>query len=93
MSKLYHKVTNKIKKKDKRNDTIGYKSKFDNKFSLSRGTKDPLPVVTSSLQGGKKQRSNIISILTYLWYSRSTDSVIKMRHTKPYKSNICSNKV
>ena len=38
-------MTNNINKnKNQHNDTIEYELKFDNKFSLSNGTKDPLPV-------------------------------------------------
>ena len=40
--------------KDRRDDAIGNDPKFDSSFNLSSGTKDPLPVVTVSLQGGKK---------------------------------------
>ena len=56
MIKLYHVVTNKIKNKYQCNDTIEYDPKIDNTFILSSGTKDPLPVVTASLQEGKKNR-------------------------------------
>ena len=35
----------------------------------------------------------IISCLTYQWFSRATNSIIKRRHTKPYKRKISSNNV
>ena len=66
MYKLDHVVTNNINIKYQCNDAIGYDLKFDNKFSLSSGTKDPLPVVTVSLRGGKKHRATIIYDLTCL---------------------------
>ena len=78
MIKLDREVTNNIKNKDQCNDSIEYEPKFDNKFSLSSGTKDPLPVVTFSLRGGKKHRANIIAGLTSLWDSRVTDIMIKI---------------
>ena len=52
-----------------------------------------MPVVTFSLQGGKKHRSTIIYGLTCLWDSRATYSMIKICHTKPYKRKMHSNKV
>ena len=66
MNKLYHVVTNKIKNKDQQNDIIVYQPGFDSKFILSRSTKDPLPVVTVSIQLGKKRRATIISSLKCL---------------------------
>ena len=54
MNKLDHVVTNKIKNKYKFNDSIEYETKFGNIFSLSSGTKDPIPVVTVIVLGGKK---------------------------------------
>ena len=51
-------VTNNINNKYQRNDAIEYEPKFDSKFSLSSGTKYPLPVVSVSFRGGKEQRSN-----------------------------------
>ena len=61
-----HVVTNNIKtNKDQLNDTIYNELTFDaNIFNLSSGTKDPLPVVTVSLQGGNKHRKTTISGLT-----------------------------
>ena len=46
------------KNKNKHNDAIEHDLKFYNKFSLSRGTKEPLPVVIVSLRIGKKQRTS-----------------------------------
>ena len=50
-----HVVSDNIKtNKNQRNDAMKNEPKFDNEFSLSSGTKDPLPVVTVSLRGGEK---------------------------------------
>ena len=81
------------KNKNEHNDPIEYEPRFDSKFILSSGTKDPLPVVTVSLRRGKKQRAKIIAGLTCLWDSRATDVMIKRRHTKPYEIKIRSKKV
>ena len=86
MNKLYHVVKNNISNKDQCNDAIEYEPKFDNKFSLYITTKDTLPLVTFSLQGGKKHRENIIYSLTCLWDSGATERVIKRQHNKPYDS-------
>ena len=67
--------------------------KFDSKSSLYSDTKDPLPMVTVRLWEGKKNRATIIDGLKSLWDSRVTESMIKSRHTKPYRRNMCSNKV
>ena len=89
-----HVVTKNIKtNKHQRNDAIKNDPKFDNKFSLYRRTKEPLPVVIVSLQGGKKQRSTDVAGLTCLWDSKATDSIIKRTHTKYYERKMCSNKV
>ena len=93
MNKLYHAMTNNIKNKDQHNDAIEYDPKFDSKFSLSSGTKDPLPEVNVSLLGGKKHRVTIIDVLTCLWDSVSNNITIKRLHTKPYGRNMNSNKV
>ena len=56
---------------------------FDtNLFNLSRGTKDPLQVVTVILLGGKKHIATTVAGLTCLWYSRSTDRMIKIRYNE-----------
>ena len=47
--------------KDQRDDVIGNDPKFDSSFNLYRGTKDPLPVVTVSLLGGKKYTAMDVS--------------------------------
>ena len=93
MNKLDHTVTSKIKDKYQCNDAIEYEPRFDNKISLSSGTKDPIQVVTVRLRGGKKHRSTIIYGLSCLWYSISTDMMIKSRHTKPYERKISSNEL
>ena len=77
MNKLDHVVTNNIKNKYQCNDAIEYEPKYDNKSSLSSGTKDPLTVVTVSLRGGKKHRETIIASLICLWGIRATVRVIK----------------
>ena len=93
MNKLYHVEKNNNKNKDQTNDAIEYEQNFDCTFILSSGTKDPLPVITVSLRGGKKYRSTIITSLTCIWVSRATYIMIKSRHTKPYKHNMRSNNV
>ena len=90
MKTLDRTVTNNIKNKDHHNDAIEYEPKFDSQFILSKGTKDPLLVVTVSLRGGKKQRENIIYGLTCLWGTRGTGSMIKIQYTKPYECKIRS---
>ena len=78
-------LINNIKKNNNQhNDAIENEPKFNNIFSLSIGTKDPLPVVTFSIRGGKKQISSMVDGLTLLWDSRATNSVIKIKHTKNY---------
>ena len=78
-----HVVTNDIKtNEDQHNNAIKNDPKFDNDFSLSSRTKEPLPVVTVSLRGGNEHRLTTVSGTTYLWYSGATDSMIKIRHTK-----------
>ena len=73
-----HVVTDSIKtNRNQRNDAIENEPKFDNTFSLSGCTKDPVPVVTVILQVGKKQRAMTVSGLTCLWDSEATDSMIK----------------
>ena len=54
---LYHVVTENLKKdKDQSNEAIKNEPTFDNSgFKLSSVTSNPLPVVTVSLRGGKKQ--------------------------------------
>ena len=55
INRLDHVVSDNIKtNKNQRNDAMKNEPKFDNEFSLSSGTKDPLPVVTVSLRGGEK---------------------------------------
>ena len=80
------------KNKNQHNDDIEYEPKCDGKFSLSNRTKDPLPVVTVWLRGGKKQPVKIISSLMCLWDNGATNRIIKRRPTKYYKGKIGSNK-
>ena len=91
--KFYHMVTNNINNKYQRNDAIEYEPKFDSKFSLSSGTKYPLPVVSVSFRGGRNKGQILISGLTCLWYIGANNIMIKRRHTKPYDRKMCSNKV
>ena len=85
INRLYNVLINNIKKNNNQhNDAIENEPKFNNIFSLSIGTKDPLPVVTFSIRGGKKQISSMVDGLTLLWNSRATNSVIKIKHTKNY---------
>ena len=60
MNKLYNLVTNRINNIDQCNDSIEYETNFDDQFNLSSRTKDPLPLVTVILRGGKKKRATII---------------------------------
>ena len=88
-------MTNNIKDyNDQYNDAIDNEPTLDNtSFNLSRGTSEPLPVVTVSLRGGKKHRATVVAGLTLLWYSGATNSMIKRRHTNHYKRKIQSNRV
>ena len=62
---LYHVVTNNTKKnKNLHNAAIEYYPKFDDNFSFSNGSREPLTVITVILRGGKKQRAKLISVLT-----------------------------
>ena len=47
--------------KNEHNDAIENEQKFDNKFSLSSGNKEPVPVVTVSLREGKKLRTAMVA--------------------------------
>ena len=78
--------------KDQSNEAINSDPKFDNSsFNLYSGTSDPLPVVTVFLRGGNKHRETIVAGLKCLWDIRSTNSMIKRRHTKHHEHNIRSN--
>ena len=76
MNKLDHVVTNAINNKNQCDNAIEYDLKFDNTFSLSSGNKEPLLLLTVSLQGGKKHRETIIYSLICLWDIGSTSSMI-----------------
>ena len=95
INKLDHVVRDNLNNyKDQSNEAINSDPTFDNSsFNLSSGTSDPLPVVTVSLRGGKKNRATIVSGPTCLWDSGATNSMIKRRHTKHYERNMRSNKV
>ena len=77
-------VTSNVINNNQCDDAMEYDPKFDYTFSLSSGTKEPLPVVTVSLGVGKKHRATIISGLKCLWDNRATNIMIKIQHTKPY---------
>ena len=94
MNILYHVVTYNIKNKDQCSYAIYYELKFDNKFSLSSGPPmDLLSVLTFSLIVSKKNRAEIISGLTCLWYIRANNRVIKRKHNKLYERRMHSNMV
>ena len=87
-------MTDNIKKiKNQHNYIIENYPKFDDKFSLFKGNKYPLQVVTVSPKGGKKHRTTIVSGLTCMWYSGAKYSMIKRKHTKHYEPRMRSNKV
>ena len=76
---MYHIVSNNRNlNKNQHNYAIEYEAKFDNKFSLSSKTKDPLLEVTISFRGGKYQKTTIISSQTCLWDTGATKRMIKM---------------
>ena len=80
--------------KDQHNDAIDNEPTFDNNsFNLYRETKDPLPVVTFSLRGGKKHIPITVSGITCLWGSGATNIMIKIIHIKYYERNIWYNKL
>ena len=95
MNKLYHVVKKNLKtNKYKINEAINNERTFDtNSFNLSRGNRNPLPVVTLYLQGGKKNRATTVAGLTCLCNRGYTNSMIKRKHTKYYERNMRSNKV
>ena len=78
MNILDHVVTDNLKNyKDQGNESINSEPTFDtSKFNLSSGTSNPLPVVTISLQGGKKHRATFVAGLTWLWDSGATNRMI-----------------
>ena len=91
---MYDAVTDNIKtNKDHYNDANKTDPDFDNSFNFSNGTKEPLPVVTVSLRGGKKQRAKTVAGITRLLDSGATGIMIKKRYTKYYEGKIRSNKV
>ena len=88
-------VTDTIKtNKDQHNDAIYNEPTFDTKFfNLYSGTKEPIQVVTVSLQGCNKHRAKTVSGITCLWDSRDTNRMIKIRHTKYYERKMRSKKL
>ena len=80
--------------KDQSNETINSDPKIDtSSFNLSSGTSDSLPVVTVSLQVVNKHIATTVAGITCLLDSRSTNSMIKIRHTNNYERKMRSNKV
>ena len=61
--------------------------------TTGRGSLIPLPVVTVSVIGVQKHRAMMVSGLTLLWYSRDTNSMIKIKHTKHHERIMRSNTV
>ena len=88
-------MTNNIKYYNNQyNDAIDNYPTLDNSsFNLSSGTRYPLPVLTVSLQGGKKHRATVVANITCLWDSGATNSMIKRRHTKHYERKMRFNRV
>ena len=83
MNKLDNVVTNKINtNKNKLNDAIYNETTFyTSSFNLSSGTRDPSPVVTVTLLGGKKQRATIVAGIIFLWYNGATEITIEQKNT------------
>ena len=76
------------------NDVIYNELKFDSSNSLSNNpVKDTLPIVTIILIGGKHYRNNLNSVITCLWDSRDTGSMINLKHINPYNPKLRSYKV
>ena len=67
INKLDHLLTKNIKDyNDQNNEAIDNEPKLDNSsFNLSSSSRDPLPVVTVSLQGGKKHVATTVAGLHY----------------------------
>ena len=86
MDRLDHVVTDNLKNdKDWSNEEMNSDPTFDTRsFNLSRGTSNPLPVITVSLQVGKKHRASLVAGLKLLWGSRDTNNMIKILYTKHY---------
>ena len=67
------------------NDAVNNKLEFDSSNSLSNNpVKDPLPIVTVILRGGKKSRKILNSDLICLWDIGSTDRMIKSNYINTY---------
>ena len=66
INKFDHVVTNNTKNSnDQYNDAIDNElTLYNNSLNLFSGARDPLPVVTITLRGGKKHRANIVAGLT-----------------------------
>ena len=86
MNRLDHVVTNNLNtNKDKSNEAINNDQTFDtSNFKLYRGTRNPLPVVTVSLQRLNKDTATTVSGISWLWDIRATNIMINIQHTKHY---------
>ena len=95
MNILDHVVTDNLNNnKYQSNESINSDPTFDTgNFNLYSGASDPLPVLTVSLRGGKKNIAMTVAGLTCLLDSGATNSMIKIQHTKHYERKIRSNKV
>ena len=76
------------------NESIKNEPPFDaNIFNSHSSTSDPLTVVPVSLRGGEKRISTTVAGLSCLWDSRTTNIMMKRKHTKQYERKMRSNKV
>ena len=74
-------MTNNINKnKNQRNYAIEYEPRFYNKYGLSSGTKDLLPLVSVSLIRVNEQRATIFFCITHMWDIGDTGIIIKAVH-------------
>ena len=88
-------MTNNLKtNKYQSNEAIQNEPMFDtNRFNLSSGTSDTLPVVTVYLWVGNKHRATAIAGIKWMRDSEATESTIKKKNTKHYERKMRSNKV
>ena len=92
-NRLDHVVSSNVKYYNKLNDVVANELKFDINPSLADiPVKEPQPLVTIILIGGKKSRNTLLYGLTCLWHSRDSGSIIKRKNIKKYKSKLISNK-
>ena len=86
MNRLDNVVTKNIKtKKYQINEAIYNDVMFGvNSFDSYIGTRYPLPVVSATLQVGKKHRATTVAGITCFYYIRAIDIMINRKHTKYY---------